>query len=95
MAKALLKNASYLHLRVHNGWGVYQNHPQGHLPTILPVVVERWMALELGQGNVDIAQAFRSDHQLQRYVLTDVTSTGRKLGTGSYGAVEEVSLSSS
>ena len=42
--------------------------------------------------NSDIAQAFRNDHQLQQFILTDVTSTGRVLGTGSYGSVEEVEL---
>ena len=35
--------------------------------------------------------AFRNNRQLQQYVLTDVTPTGRLLGTGSYGSVEEVS----
>ena len=39
----------------------------------------------------DIAQAFRNNGQLQRFILTDVTPTGRVLGTGSYGSVEEVS----
>ena len=39
----------------------------------------------------DVAEAFRSDPQLQQYVLTGVTPTGRVLGTGSYGSVEEVS----
>ena len=38
------------------------------------------------------AQAFRNNPQLQQFVLTDVTPTGRVLGTGSYGSVEEVSL---
>ena len=38
----------------------------------------------------DIAQDFRNDRQLQQFVLTDVTPTGRILGTGSFGSVEEV-----
>ena len=38
------------------------------------------------------AQAFRNNPQLQQFVLTDVTPTGRVLGTGSYGSVEEVCL---
>ena len=52
------------------------------------------MALALGQwqGGADIAQAFRNDHQLQKFVLTSVTPTGRVLGTGSYGSVEEVGM---
>ena len=41
----------------------------------------------------DIGQAFRNNRQLQQFVLTDVTPTGRKLGTGSFGSVEEVSPS--
>ena len=39
----------------------------------------------------DLGQAFRSDRQLQQFLLTDVVPTGRVLGTGSYGSVEEVS----
>ena len=37
-----------------------------------------------------MAQAFRNNPQLQQFFLTDVTPTGRVLGTGSYGSVEEV-----
>ncbi len=36
-------------------------------------------------------QAFRDDHKLRKYILADVTPTGRVLGTGFYGSVEEVS----
>ena len=39
---------------------------------------------------LDVGQAFKRDRQLQQYVLNDVTPTGRVLGTGSYGSVEEV-----
>ena len=42
-------------------------------------------------ANIDIGQAFRNNRELQQFVLTDVTPTGRKLGTGSFGSVEEVS----
>ena len=38
----------------------------------------------------DVGQAFRNNRQLQQFVLTDVTPTGRILGTGSFGSVEEV-----
>ena len=38
-----------------------------------------------------MAQAFRDNRHLQQFMLTDVTSTGRILGTGSYGSVVEVS----
>ena len=38
----------------------------------------------------DVGQAFRNDRELQQFVLTDVTPTGRILGTGSFGSVEEV-----
>ena len=41
----------------------------------------------------DVAQAFRNNRHLQQFMLTDVTSTGRILGTGSYGSVVEVSKS--
>ena len=40
-----------------------------------------------------IAGAFRNNSQLQQFVLPGVTPTGRLLGTGSYGSVEEVSPS--
>ena len=39
-----------------------------------------------------IAHNFRNNRQLQQFVLTDVTTTGRILGTGSFGSVEEVRL---
>ena len=39
----------------------------------------------------DVGEAFRTDPQLLQFVLTDVTPTGKVLGTGSYGSVEEVS----
>ena len=42
----------------------------------------------------DVGQAFRNNRQLQQFVLTDVTPTGRILGTGSFGSVEEVKFSS-
>ena len=40
------------------------------------------------QGLNDVID--RSHHQLQQFVLTDVTPTGRVLGSGSYGSVVEV-----
>jgi hypothetical protein len=49
------------------------------------------MALFRRRG--DIFQDFRNNQQLQQFVLPDVTPTGRVLGQGSYGIVEEVSLS--
>ena len=42
-------------------------------------------------ADIDLGQAFRNNRQLQQFVLNDVTTTGRKLGTGSFGSVEEVS----
>ena len=39
----------------------------------------------------DVGQVFRNNRELQQFVLTDVTPTGRILGTGSFGSVEEVS----
>ena len=41
-------------------------------------------------ANINLGQAFRDNRQLQQFVLTDVTPTGRILGTGSFGSVEEV-----
>ena len=41
----------------------------------------------------DVAQTFRNNSNLQQFMLTDVTSTDRILGTGSYGSVVEVSKS--
>ncbi len=40
----------------------------------------------------NVGDAFRNNHHLQQFVLRDITPTGRILGTGSYGSVEEVSL---
>ena len=37
-----------------------------------------------------ILQAFRSNRELQRFTLPEVRATGKKLGEGSYGSVEEV-----
>ena len=37
-----------------------------------------------------MGQAFRNNRELEQFVLTDVTPTGRILGTGSFGSVEEV-----
>ena len=39
----------------------------------------------------DVEKAFKSDDQLLPFLLSDVTPTGKILGTGSYGSVEEVS----
>ena len=39
-----------------------------------------------------MGQAFRNNRELQQFVLTDVIPTGRILGTGSFGSVEEVKL---
>ena len=38
----------------------------------------------------NLGRDFRSNKHLQKFVLYDVTSTGKSLGTGSYGSVEEV-----
>ena len=43
-------------------------------------------------GRRDVSQAFRNNCQLQQFMLTNVTPTGRVLGTGSYGSVEEVNF---
>ena len=39
-----------------------------------------------------LAVAFNNDQELQQFMLAGVTPTGKVLGTGSYGSVEEVSL---
>ena len=38
----------------------------------------------------DLGSSFKNNKKLQKFVLTDVTPTGRSLGVGSYGSVEEV-----
>ena len=46
-------------------------------------------------GCVDMAerqQAFQRVPELQRFVLPDVRPTGRQLGVGSYGSVEELEV---
>ncbi len=35
-------------------------------------------------------RALRNDPELRRFLLTDARSTGRELGTGAYGTVEEI-----
>ena len=35
-------------------------------------------------------QAFHTNPELQRFVLPEVRPTGRQLGVGSYGSVEEI-----
>ena len=37
-------------------------------------------------------QAFRNNQELQRFVLHGVRPTGRQLGVGSYGSVEELEV---
>ena len=37
-------------------------------------------------------QAFQNDPELQRFVLPGVRPTGRQLGMGSYGSVEELEV---
>ena len=37
-------------------------------------------------------QAFRRNSELQRFVLPDVRPTGKQLGVGSYGSVEELEV---
>ena len=39
-----------------------------------------------------ILQAFRNNHELQRFVFPEVETTGEKLGEGSYGSVEELKV---
>lgn len=38
----------------------------------------------------NINKAFRDNQELQKFVLPDVTTSGKSLGTGSFGTVEEV-----
>ena len=47
--------------------------------------------MALFKKRTGVTQAFRDNKQLQQFVLTGVTPTGKKLGSGSYGSVEEVS----
>ena len=37
-------------------------------------------------------QAFNTNPELQRFVLADVRHTGKQLGVGSYGSVEELEV---
>ena len=39
-----------------------------------------------------ILQAFRNNRELQCFVLSEVQTTGRELGEGSYGSVEELKV---
>ena len=57
---------------------------------IIATALEIYMAFFKRQ---DVGQAFRNSRQLQQFVLSDVAPTGKKLGTGSFGSVEEVSPS--
>ena len=40
----------------------------------------------------DRRQAFQRSPELQRFVLSGVRPTGKQLGTGSYGSVEELEV---
>ncbi len=42
-------------------------------------------------GSRGWSRSFRSDPHLQQYFLDKVVTTGKTLGRGSYGSVEEVS----
>ena len=37
-------------------------------------------------------RAFQRNPELQRFILSDVRPTGRELGVGSYGSVEELEM---
>ena len=39
-----------------------------------------------------LGRDFRNNKELQKFVLTEVISTGKSLGAGSYGSVEEVAI---
>ena len=39
-----------------------------------------------------VLQAFQNNRELQRFVLPEVQTTGRELGEGSYGSVEELKV---
>ena len=39
-----------------------------------------------------VLQPFQSNRELQRFVLPEVQTTGRELGEGSYGSVEELKV---
>ena len=40
----------------------------------------------------EIRQAFQNNRELQRFVLPEVRTTGRELGRGAYGSVEELEV---
>ena len=50
------------------------------------------MALFRRAGRSGGLGSIRNNRDLQKFVLTDVTPTGKSLGAGSYGSVEEVSI---
>ena len=39
-----------------------------------------------------VLQAFQNNRELQRFVLPEVQTTGKELGRGSYGSVEELKV---
>ena len=51
-------------------------------------LVQYIMALEQREN---IPHLFQSDQELQKLLLTGVKPTGKSLGSGSFGSVEEVS----
>ena len=69
----------------------FLSHPLTKLLTLQSLLLDSIRPMSLFRRR-DVAQAFRKNHQLQQFILTDVTPTGTVLGTGSYGSVEEVSL---
>ena len=53
--------------------------------------ISSWVALMAQQRQRQRLSALRDDPNLARFVL-EGTATGKQLGNGSYGSVEEVSL---
>ena len=56
------------------------------------ILYKQYYQVKTGQKIYNMAQSLRDNHDLQQFILTDVTTTGRTLGTGSYGSVEEVRI---
>ena len=62
---------------------------QDLLPSLIaPLIV--WMASQLRIPQAHICRALANAPQLQSLVLSNVKPTGKKLGEGSYGCVEEL-----
>lgn len=63
-----------------------------HMISLYTRLASYWAKIMASPATVGLALAFRNHQPLQPFILSGVTPTGKILGTGSYGSVEEVCI---